>query len=455
MNSTSGFTDFNPLLGESWCVIGTNHSGIEGFFNDLSRNPPCVSGNSKGRPERIGIISFKRQQEIFEQEIRNNDTDFLDKLDPGTPARDFLGDIAAYTELIDRFAMTRSLNTGYRQLSSGQARKLCLLAEITRGVDCLLIQSPYEGLDHESSLELNRVLGLLKDRGIQLIVTVNNLADIPNWCTHIAVIENNRIQMQGKAAEVGPLSHQLFIGNVPDLKVTSQELKDYHHGNQQRSADVPLLVLHKGRAAYGEVEVFGNLEVSIKIGQHTLITGPNGCGKSTLIQMITGDHPMCYCNNLKVLGIQRGSGESIWELKKHMGIVSTDLHRSHYIPGTVLHVILSGLFDSIGLYTKPSAQQKKRALQWLDRIGLNGQRRVPFRQLSYAEQRLVLIARALIKVPQLLILDEPTQGLDESNRKALLDLLAEIAEEKLSTIVYVSHRQDEYRTFFKQEIKLG
>ncbi len=171
--------------------------------------------------------------------------------------------------------------------------------------------------------------------------------------------------------------------------------------------------------------------------------------------MIIGDHPACYQNNLSIFGIQRGSGESIWDLKKEMGIVSSDLHRNYHVPGSVLSCIISGYFDSIGVYRTVTLKQKEEAMKWLSRIGMKGKAQSPFRDLSFADQRLALIARALIKVPKLLILDEPTQGLDELNRKAVINFIEDVAKEKICTILYVSHRKDEFRSFFTQHIKMG
>ncbi|EKD35766.1 MAG: hypothetical protein ACD_75C01787G0002 [uncultured bacterium] len=137
-----------------------------------------------------------------------------------------------------------------------------------------------------------------------------------------------------------------------------------------------------------------------------------------------------------------------------MGIVSPALHRDHRIPGSGLQVVLSGLFDSIGLHQKVSPAEIKTARLWLAWIDLLDKADTPFRRLSFAEQRQVLITRALIKRPKLLILDEPTQGLDDVNRNTLLDLLEKAAAEHLTTMLFVSHRKDEQRTFFHQRIAL-
>jgi molybdate transport system ATP-binding protein len=136
-----------------------------------------------------------------------------------------------------------------------------------------------------------------------------------------------------------------------------------------------------------------------------------------------------------------------------MGIVSPDLHRNHRVSGSALAIVVSGLFESIGLYTQPSMEQQQLGRRWLARLGLETKAAVPFRQLSFGEQRLILLGRALIKAPPLLVLDEPTHGLDEGHRLALLAFLGRIADERLTTILYVSHRPDEYRDFFRQQVQ--
>ena len=146
--------------------------------------------------------------------------------------------------------------------------------------------------------------------------------------------------------------------------------------------------------------MFNGLDLEIRRNDHTLITGPNGCGKSTLLQILTGDHPLCYANDLTVFGRRRGSGESVWDLKRHMGIVSGDLHRNHRVAGSALAVVLSGLYDSIGLYTRPTAGDEELARRWLGRVGLGHRAGISFRGLGYGEQRLLLLARALIKAPR-------------------------------------------------------
>ncbi len=459
----------NP--GEAWCILGVNRSGIEAFFSLLAGENAETIAEKIDRPRNMGIVSFSRQQELFEKELEKDDTDFLDKIDAGTPAGSFLENPENHAEMIKAFGMTGSMTKGYRQLSTGQSRKLMLLAQITKGVSCLAVQAPYEGLDIHSCRELNKAFALLHQQGIGLFITVHNHGDIPDWCTHVCLVANGRLDLMGPVADIMPVlgkkmgqgspDFQPFIQTIIEELIPDQNIRNgigekagkNPVAKKEKKLSTELVRLKNGSAGYGGKNLFTNLNVRIHTGDHTLVTGPNGCGKSTLLQLITGDHPACYQNDLRIFGIQRGTGESIWELKKDMGIVSPDLHRNYFVPGNTLNCIISGLFDSIGLYQKYTLQDQEQARKWLDRTGLSQKGQTPFRNLSYPDQRLVLIARALIKMPRLLILDEPTQGLDELNRKAVLDFLEQVASKGLSTILYVSHRSDEHRDFFTSQIQ--
>jgi molybdate transport system ATP-binding protein len=198
-----------------------------------------------------------------------------------------------------------------------------------------------------------------------------------------------------------------------------------------------------GCVRYGDQLVFEHLDFRVAAGQHTLIEGPNGSGKSSLLEMITGDHPQAYSNELHLFGRRRGSGESVWDIKKNIGLVSARLHRDYRVGGSVEEVLLSGLFDSIGLYQQPEAGQRARARAWLDWLELELPPAAAFRDLSFGQQRLVLIARAAIKVPPLVVLDEPTSGLDTDNRARVLDLIESLCSQRKSTVLMVTHRADE------------
>jgi molybdate transport system ATP-binding protein len=440
---------FAPQKGEAWSIYGTNVSGIDEFVMLLSGDMKEAEGLLL--PEKPAIISFARQQEIFEDELRNDNSNHLGYIDPGTPAHAFVNDWDKHIDLIQAFHLRHCKDKGYRQLSSGESRKLILLGALSKNPSFLLLENPYDGIDKAGCEELDHALGRinsLNSSGPCIIVTVNNKDDIPEWCSHLAIMHKGSIRFQGPLAET--LQHFADFNSGANRSLLNLDTDKMAEQEEPKE----LIRLTNGFARYGDVEIFSELNFKVENGEHTLLTGPNGSGKSTLLQIITGDNQNCYANDLQIFGIQRGSGESIWQLKKDMGIVSPDLHRNHYIPGSPLQVVLSGFFDSIGIYNQFSLDQKNQAMHWLEMIGLQDKSGRPFRRLSYAEQRLCLIARALIKMPRLLILDEPTQGLDQHNRSALLDFLETIAARNLSTILYASHRTDEFRDFFKQHVDL-
>jgi molybdate transport system ATP-binding protein len=444
--------NWQVLANESWCILGRNGSGKQ-YLDQLLTG--VLVSESVGKcvlphVDKIGMVSFESQQGIYEHELKIDATNFNDTNDIGTQAKDFLPKDKLNDPLISEFGLSHRLESGYRQLSTGEGRKLLILQAIFNGVELLVCDNPFDSLDEASCVALSSALARLSTTGINVLLMLSNRQDIPAWCNNIAFIERGQLNVIGKL-ESDETKRQLdaLLMPVPDdvsWPSNMQQLCDYKH---------PYLVkLVNGKVHYNGVNVFENLNVSIKPLQHTLITGANGSGKSTLMQLITGDCTQCYSNDIHVLGYKRGSGESIWELKKHMGIVSAELHRQYRVNGDLLTVVLSGFYDSIGLYQQPENHQIEVAKQWLKKIGLLDYQHCSFRSLSYGEQRLALIARALIKSPYLLILDEPTQGLDELNRHRLLNFLEHLAEQQHSTMLLVSHRKDEFLPIFKQHIKL-
>ncbi len=443
--------EFTINSGEFWCAYGTSRSGINEFLALLEGELNQFEAETLEIPIAPTIISFSVQQEIFEDEIRNDDSDFLDRPDAGTLAYEFLPGDHLDSPLIDLFKLRSAMETGYRQLSSGQARKLLLLKALLSGVKTLIIDSPYDGLDPLACKELDQVFRQLKGRDLQILALVRNVEDIPEWCSHLAVFQKGILSEQGELTTILPMLQESKHNGT---KIVFADAFQKKESADREPLPNELIRMRNGFAGYGDTTLFTGLNLVVNRGEHTLITGHNGCGKSTLLHILTGDNPKCYANDLALFGIQRGSGESIWQLKRHMGIVSPEIHRSYRVPGSALHVVLSGLFDSIGLYQRVTATQQREARQWLAAMDMAEHAQTPFRKLSYGDQRLVLIARALIKQPPLLILDEPTQGLDSGCRRALLDFLESVAVDGSTTFLYVSHRQDEYRSFFKKRLQL-
>ncbi len=432
--------------------MGRNGSGkqwitalLSGELTSYRADTCCLPDSSD-----VGVISFERQQQIFEHELAIDESDLTDDVDYGTPVRDFFPSDQLAHPLIDQLHMRHKLDNGYRQLSTGESRKVLIIQSVLNGARLLLCENPFDSLDIDACETLSNALGHIAQH-INVVLLLNNVQDIPAWCQQIAVVEASELSVLGK-------------WHSPPVEEALNALFDTRQLMSNDWPAPPFPLAHYDLASLAELRqlnvrfadnvVFDNYDVRIAPLQHTLITGSNGSGKSTLMQLITGDCPLCYSNDVTVFGMRRGSGESIWDIKRNIGIVSAELHRNYRVRCDVLSVVCSGFFDSIGIYEQPDKVQINHALHWLKMVGMESLAKQPFHKCSYGEQRLALIARALVKSPLMLILDEPTQGLDSLNRWRILRFIERIASFKHSTIVLVSHRLDERLALFTQHIDL-
>lgn len=438
--------------GETWCLIGGNASGKSLLASLLSGDSSPESGTIDQLSERVSWASFEVQQSTYEAELENDDTDYLDRIDHGSTGLQILLQSGADESLAREFAtklrVDYILERGYKLLSSGEARKLLILKEILSNPDLLILDEPFEGLDATSRDELAALCQHLADEGHLLLFLVNRIDDIPACSTHLGLLQRGQLIASGPKEAIMAQSEirqilRLDAAKIPDLPPPPPgETPNFNSIARMRQC----------RVQYGDTVQFEGFDWELNPGQHTIITGPNGAGKSTLLQLLSGDHPQCYSNDLRIFDFQRGTGESIWEIKKHIGIISAALHRDYRAPGNALTTVVSGFYDSIGLYHHATEAQRQLALQWLEVMGLRDQANTYFRQLSWGQQRLILIARGLIKQPPLLILDEPTQGLDDLNRHLVLAFIEKLAALQRTTLLFVSHRQDERLDLFENRI---
>ena len=206
-------------------------------------------------------------------------------------------------------------------------------------------------------------------------------------------------------------------------------------------------------ANYGELQVLNHLNWTMSPEDHVLIEGPNGCGKSTLLSLIDGENHKGYGQEVYLFGKRKGSGETIWEIKSRFGIVSNELHNKYVKGWKVLDVVVSGYFDSVGLYDDSGSTQWSGARNWLTTLGIRELEGHYYHELSFGQQRLVLLARAMVKHPRILILDEPCVGLDDYYRQLILGTLNRIAEQTATRIIYVSHVDDEALAFATQRLR--
>ena len=212
----------------------------------------------------------------------------------------------------------------------------------------------------------------------------------------------------------------------------------------KRNSNIPdiLLEFRNVSVSYGEKPILKSINWTIKKGEFWELSGPNGSGKTTLLTMLTGDNPKAYGQDIMLFGRKKGSGESVWDIKEKIGYLTpamVDLFKRRH---TVEQMLISGMVDSIGLYKKPTTFELNLSKQWLQVVGLKHLARTPFIKLSQVQQRMVLILRAMVKHPPVLILDEPSNGLDDAAASMLVHLINKVADESDTAIIYVSHRKE-------------
>jgi molybdate transport system ATP-binding protein len=287
-----------------------------------------------------------------------------------------------------------------------------------------------------------------------MLLVINRFDELPDFVNHIALLEKGRLKA---TIETGDKSSMELLSQLLHLKATELEIPDAIPAEAPPALnhDDPLVKIRNASIRYTDSLIFENLDWRIQAGQHWQLTGPNGSGKTCLLNLITGDHPQCYINDIFVCGYQRGNGESIWDIKQHIGYVSSTLQWDYRVSISCKNVIISGFYDSIGLYTKATDLQKETAMSWLRILGFENQTGRPFNQFSYADQRLLLIARAMVKHPHLLILDEPCFGLDDMNRQLVLALIEKICAGSETTVIYVNHHAQDQIEGIDNYLALG
>ena len=462
------------------------------YFNDFLDSCDCE------------IVSLEQAAKLIEEERLNDESEFVDGgVDIGRTGRFYIAQKIYETEnkkllkneplpakmqnlendeVVKLCGISKILDRGLKYMSTGEIRRTMLAAALLSKKKFLVLSNPFAGLDVESRKILfdfvcgigsagelgspnctlgSEVssLGSTGFRGPIVVLCMDRWHEIPESITHVIEFSNKEVSFCGtkqdflsfknfkKADETDNLVDfsKQFSETLEDSSVCVKD-DDLDSGNLQNQSDSKeseeiLFELKNVNVGWDGKLVLKNLSWKLKKGEHWLIQGPNGCGKTTLLELITGDNKQVYCNDVTIFGIKRGSGESIWDIKKHLGIVSYRLHVEYRMVGntSIQNVIISGFKDSIGLYETPTDVEIQIAKKWLSLAGFEGRELESFGSLSYGEQRAILILRSVVKSPKILILDEPCHGLDENYRKKILNLMELIAEKGKTTMLHVTH----------------
>ncbi|AZQ60558.1 ATP-binding cassette domain-containing protein [Maribacter sp. MJ134] len=316
-----------------------------------------------------------------------------------------------------------------RTMSSGEQKKALLRHILESKPDYIILDNPFDSLDHSFQKELKNLL-LEVSGDFIFIQLVSRVTDILPFINQFTKLNGDRLESIGEMPTVIKPQSDFLNGKIPAAIVPIR-------------MDNELLIAFKNvSVSYEDKAILNNINWTVKKGEFWQLIGNNGSGKSTLLSMITGDNPKAYGQNILLFGKRKGTGESVWDIKQKLGYFSPVMTYKFSGRFTIEQMLISGFNDSIGLYTKPTEVQKRKAKEWLQLLNLWPEKDMLFADSSLGQKRLIMTVRAMVKHPPLLILDEPTTGMDDEAAALLVALVNKIAKETDTAIIYVSHRNE-------------
>jgi molybdate transport system ATP-binding protein len=491
---------------EHWAILGANGSGKSLLADALRGVLPLVHGELRYhfRPppglapeEAISHVSFEdRKAEVHDTVVQSRWNSLEEE--GSSLVRDFLSyervmDINPF-EVTTRHRQARPqferrmrravallqvapfLDRALLSLSNGERQRVQLARALSHPMRLLILDEPFTGLDTASRAHFHAVLERLMATPLRVVLISTRVGDLPRHVTHVLCVDQCRVVAAGPRADILSLPRvkRLFVpsqtgrvgqcvspaasdippavensrarrlGGRRDARPTTLPFARRAGVHPPRKQPVSELVhMRHITVRYGPAVILGSIDWTVRAGESWALLGPNGSGKTTLLSLILGDNPQVYTNDVTVFGRSRGSGESVWEIKKHIGWVSPELHLHFNDSATCFEVVASGFHDTVGLFQTGSARQRAVARRWLARFQLLEFTHRPLFSLSAGLQRMVLLARALVKNPCLLILDEPCQGLDSAHRTLFVRTVDALIRAGSVTAIYVTHRPDE------------
>lgn len=346
-------------------------------------------------------------------------------------------DPVKWQKLCESLSLFDILHKRINFLSSGELRKFLITNLLTDIPDILIVDNPYIGLDAPSRDLLDSVLASIAQYGTAVILLLCNASDIPSYCQYVLPIKNMCI---GQMIETKKLNDDILQSLFPERG----DLEQLPIAEECNTVDFHTAVDMAGcNVSYGNNVILSDVHWTVKAGEKWALLGANGSGKSTLLSLVYADNPQSYRNSFSLFDNRRGSGESIWDIKRRIGYISPEMHLYFNDVADLLTVVASGFFDNVGCFRRPSDEQKAIALRWLTGFGMEHLASRRFPTLSSGEQRLALIARILIKNAPLLILDEPLHGLDSTMKALVNDAITRITSRSGQTLIYVTHYTEE------------
>lgn len=470
---------------EHWAITGPNGSGKSLLADALRARLPVVHGELRYcfRPPRglspeesIGHVSFENRRLTLHDAVAQSRWNSLEE-EGALRVCDFLsyervmevnpfevssrhneakpGFERRRTRAISLLHLGPLLERTLLSLSNGETQRAQLARALCQPLRLLILDEPFVGLDVATRDYLHGVLERLMDTSVRVLLITTRMEELPAHISHVLRVEDCQVVATGPRKEMVGLvrTPKRSRGRKVDTqgaRVSVSTTRNARAGFGSRE----LVRLRNATVRYGKTPILRNLNWVVKAGESWALLGPNGCGKSTLLSLINGDHPQVYRNEVEVFGRRRGTGESIWEVKRDIGWVSPELHLHFDAAATCFEVAASGFHETVGLFEPPTARQRAAVRHWLARFDLLKAARTPLYALSTGWQRMVLLVRALVKSPRLLILDEPCQGLDPAHRNLFVSAVDNLLRSGSVTTIYVTHRADEIPASITRTLRL-
>ena len=460
---------------EHWAILGANGSGKSLLADALRGRLPLVHGELRYhfRPppgltpeDAISHVAFEdRKTEVHDTVVQSRWNSLEEE--SGSLVRDYLSyervmDVNPF-EVTDQHRQARPhferrlrravgllqvapfLGRTLISLSNGERQRIQLARALAHPMRLLILDEPFTGLDAATRAHFHAVLECLMDTPLRVLLIVTRTEDLPRHITHLLCVAKCRVVAAGPRAEI------LASGMVRTRSTASHSFQAKSEtrwnvslpGSEAQCPGRELVRLRNATVRYGDSAILRDINWTIRAGESWALLGPNGSGKTTLLSLILGDHPQVYTNDVVVFDRPRGSGESVWEIRRHIGWVSPEQHLHFNAAATCFAVVASGFHDTVGLFQPVTARQRQAARRGLAQFQLLAFAEQPLFSLSAGLQRMVLLARALVKRPRLLILDEPCQGLDAAHRDSFKRAVDALIRARAVTAIYVTHRPDE------------
>ena len=451
-------TSLEIRKGEQVAIVGENGAGKSMLVDLIMGKYPLQQGSLeydfspspwKEAYKNIKHISFRdtfgSSDTNYYYQQRWNSTD----LEEVPLVKDLIGNYEEsdfQRQLFELFHVDEMLDKPIILLSSGEMRKFQLTKMLLTQPRILILDNPYIGLDAATRDLLTDLLEHLEEQGIQLILVMSMMDSVPDFITHVVTVKDMKVADKMTLAKYNQWFSTVDRSNA-DKKLPENNLIPTFNGTE-------VVRLQKVSIRYGTRTILKDLDWVVRKGEKWALSGENGCGKSTLLSIICADNPQSYACDVSLFGQKRGTGESIWDIKKHIGYVSPEMHRAYSKNLPAIDIVASGLHDSIGLYVRPKPEQREICMQWMETFGIAHLADRLFLRISDGEQRLVVLARAFVKDPELLILDEPLHGLDTFNRRKVKRIIDAFCARPDKTLMMVSHFESEFPSCIDHRLRL-